>query len=154
MAWYILHEAGVTGPIEHSEMDSRLSRGEIGRDTFVGRGVEGPWGKASVVFPLAFGIISVTAVPPAFATEEARRLLAPAVTEGRSVKSAPVPIGVSPAASSLGEMGIRDSFRADIQTELASSRQTTGGKPKHVATIALIVLAVLAILYFVVTSMR
>ncbi len=105
MAWYILHETGVTGPIEHGELDGKLSRGEISRDAMVGRGPEGPWGVASSVFPLAFGIISVTAVPPVFTTEDARRLLVPVNPAAPQVKSAPVPLGVSLSASSLSEMG-------------------------------------------------
>jgi hypothetical protein len=105
MSWYILHESGVTGPIEHGELDQKLAGGEIARESMVGRGPDGPWGMASIVFPLAFGIISVTAVPPVFTTEHARRLLAPVNPAARNVKSAPIPLGVSPAASSISEMG-------------------------------------------------
>jgi hypothetical protein len=105
MSWYILHETGVTGPIEHDELDGKLSRGEISRHAMVGRGPDGPWGVASSVFPLAFGIISVTAVPPVFNTEDARRLLVPIDPTARQVKSAPVPLGVSLSASSISEMG-------------------------------------------------
>ena len=105
MSWYILHESGVNGPIEHEELDRKLSSGEIAREAMVGRGPDGPWGMASIVIPLAFGIISVTAVPPVFSTEDARRLLAPINPSARNVKSAPVPLGVSPTASSISEMG-------------------------------------------------
>ncbi len=105
MSWYILHETGVSGPIEHDELDGRLSRGEISRDAMVGRGPEGPWGVAYSVFPLAFGIISVTAIPPVFTTEHARRMLVPVNPAAPNIKSAPVPLGVSLSASSISEMG-------------------------------------------------
>jgi hypothetical protein len=105
MSWYILRETDVLGPIDDKETDLKLSRGEIARDAMIGRRLEGPWGLASSVFPLAFGIISVTAVPPVFTTDNARRLLAPAIPGARNVKSAPVPLGISPAASSASEMG-------------------------------------------------
>ncbi|OAI43466.1 hypothetical protein AYO41_00220 [Verrucomicrobia bacterium SCGC AG-212-E04] len=104
MNWYILQESGVAGPIDGKEMDLRLARGELSRDSMVGNAVEGPWGLASSVFPVAFGIISVTAVPPVFQTGEARRLMAAATPASGNVKSAPIPLGVSPSASSAGEM--------------------------------------------------
>ena len=104
MSWYILRETDVAGPIDDKEIDHKLSRGEIHRDAMIGRSSDGPWGLASSVFPLAFGIISVTAVPPVISTEHARRVMAPAIPEARNVKTASVPLGVSPAASSAGEM--------------------------------------------------
>jgi hypothetical protein len=117
MSWYILNETDVTGPFDHKEMDLRLSRGEIARDAMVGRGADGPWGKADNVFPLAFGIISATAMPPVFTTEVARRLLSPAIPGGRSTKTAPIPLGVSPATSSHGEIRQPDSPSAVPPTE-------------------------------------
>ena len=106
MNWYILQDSGVSGPIDDKEMDRRLSSGEVARDSMIGNRAEGPWGVASIVFPLAYGIISVTAVPPVFSTEDARKLMASAKPASGNVKSAPIPLGVSPAASSASEMGL------------------------------------------------
>ena len=105
MNWYILQETGVAGPIDDKEMDRRLALGEIARDSMVGNRADGPWGMASIVFPLAYGVISVTAVPPVFSTEDARRLMAARIPPTGQVKSAPIPLGVSPSASSASEMG-------------------------------------------------
>ena len=103
MNWYILQESGALGPIENEEMDLRLKRGELPAGAMVGNSAEGPWGPASSVFPLAFGVISVTAVPPVIPTDHARRVMAS--TQAPNVKSAPIPLGVSPSASTAGEIG-------------------------------------------------
>ena|SRR6516165_5591973 len=104
MSWYILRETEVSGPIDDKEIDLKLSRGEIAPDAMIGQSSDGPWGLASSVFPLAFGIISVTAVPPVIPTDHARRVMAPAIPGARNVKTSRVPLGVSPAASSAAEI--------------------------------------------------
>lgn len=104
MNWYILQDSGALGPIDNQEMDLRLKRGEVAANVMVGNSPEGPWGPAANVFPLAFGIISVTAVPPVIPTEDARRFMASS-NATPNVKSAPIPLGVSPAESAAREIG-------------------------------------------------
>ena len=74
MGWFIFSDAAVDGPFEFAEIDSRIQRGEITADTILARSADGPWARATEIFPVAFGREGTPALEPTMSTSQARTL--------------------------------------------------------------------------------